>query len=289
MTYVETIKLRYDDLTKSEKKVADYVIGAGDKLINQTLTDVKKATGVGDATIVRFCQKLNYQGFSDLKIAIAKVAYKQDTAKESPDSYVDLVSNRLMDAIRSTSALVNVKDLNRGIELIHNAQRIFIFGVGSSGVTAMDMASRFLREGIQAEAITDSHYQAQNAALMNEHDLVIAFSLSGSTKDVFDSCKVAKQNGAKLIIVTNHLLSPIAKQGDVVLQTAVEELLMNGGSLSGKISQLCVCDLLITGYTITYHINSLKMRERVLRSIINKSMDYPFQEANFQFNGFFAI
>ncbi|GEL15852.1 MurR/RpiR family transcriptional regulator [Pediococcus cellicola] len=273
MNYIENIKIRYEDLTKSEKKVADYILSSGEKIINQTLTDIKKSTGVGDATIIRFCQKLDYQGFSDLKIAIAKVAFEKGSDEEAPDSYTALVGSRLINAIKSTIQLINTKELNKGIELIRNSKRIFIFGVGASGVTAVDMASRFLREGIQAEAITDSHYQAQNASLMTSEDLIIAFSLSGRTKDTFDSCRIAKANGAKIIVITNHLLSPIAKKGDAVLQTTVEELLMNGGSLSGKISQLCICDLLITGYTITYHINSLKIREQVLRSVIDKEID----------------
>ncbi|MDC4186702.1 MurR/RpiR family transcriptional regulator [Loigolactobacillus coryniformis] len=273
MTYTEVIKLRYNDLTRAEKKVADYVLTAGQNIINETLNDLKKHVGVGDATIIRFCQKLNYQGFSDLKIAIAKAAFQASTKIESPASYVDLVSERLSHAIEATKSLLNVANLEHAIRLLHSARRIFIFGVGASGITAMDASSRFLRAGINAQAITDPHYQAQNAALMNANDLVIAFSLSGRTKDTFEACQVAKAAGAKIIVVTNHLLTPIAKQGDVVLQTAVEELLMNGGSLSGKIAQLFICDLLITGYTITYQIDSLKMREQVLRSIIGKTLD----------------
>ncbi|EKG9127447.1 MurR/RpiR family transcriptional regulator, partial [Enterococcus faecium] len=66
--------------------------------------------------------------------------------------------------------------------------------------------------------------------------------------------------------------SPIGKSADLVLQTAIEEFL-NGGSLDGKISQLYICDLLVHGYEQNNNIDSVELREKVLRSIIDKSID----------------
>lgn len=81
-----------------------------------------------------------------------------------------------------------------------------------------------------------------------------------------------KKNGAKILAITNYLHSPIGQTADVVLQTAIEEFL-NGGSLAGKISQLYLCDLLVQGYEQKNNINAVELRERVLRSILDKSLD----------------
>ncbi|MGF2146158.1 SIS domain-containing protein [Vagococcus fluvialis] len=155
---------------------------------------------------------------------------------------------------------------------MNQAKNIYIFGVGSSGITVVDMESRFLRGGLQARAITDPHYQAMNASLCTGEDLIIAFSLTGKTQDIYDALSVAKENKAKIIVISNYILSPIAQLGDVVIQTAIEEYLLNGGSLTGKVSQIFAMDLLITYYEKNYGVDELKMREKIVRSIINKQI-----------------
>ena len=271
MSYLENIHNNYDFLTKSEKKVADFIVSSGEKTLHQTLQDIKKATMVGDATIVRFCQKLGYSGFSDLKIDIAKQGYA--ATEQATNSFISSIEQRLIQSIHDTSAVADEEKLAEAANLIHQAKRIYIFGVGSSGITAQDMESRFLRGGLRAQAITDPHYQAMNAALFTQDDVVIAFSLTGKTQDVYDALVVAKENNAHIISVTNYVLSPIAQLSDVVLQTAIEEYLLNGGSLTGKVSQLFAMDLLITYYEKTYGINELSMREKIARSIVNKQIN----------------
>ncbi|MGC6770455.1 MurR/RpiR family transcriptional regulator [Enterococcus sp. LJL128] len=276
MSYLENIHANYTYLTKSEKKVADYVVSSGEKVLHQTMVDIKKATMVGDATIVRFCQKVGYNGFSDLKIDIAKEGFPAGVPSHSSlteKNFIKTIEDRLIKAIQETCVLADEQKLKTAVTYIYNAKNIYIFGVGSSGITARDMESRFLRGGVQAKAITDSHYQAMNASLFSKEDVVIALSLTGKTTDIYDALSIAKKNQAKIIVISNYVLSPIAQIGDVVLQTAIEEYLLNGGSLTGKVSQIFAIDLLITYYEKTYGINELQMREKVARSIMNKQLD----------------
>lgn len=272
MNFIQLIQARYDSLTKSEKKVADYITSAGEKIIYSTMSDIKNNTKVGDATIIRFCQKLGFSGFSDLKIAIAKEDFSKKKELPPRKNYFDEISDSLEDALEETNKLIREESVAKTIQLVTKARHIYLFGVGSSGLTCHDLEAMFLRVGVHAKAVTDPHFQAQIASLLSEEDLVIAFSLSGKTKDTFDSLAIAKQNQAKIIAITNYLLSPIATLADVVLQTAIEEFL-NGGSLAGKISQLYLCDVLVQGYELEHNINSVELREKVLRSILDKSLD----------------
>lgn len=270
MSYLKNINANYDYLTKSEKKVADYIVSSGEKILHQTLLDIKKATMVGDATIVRFCQKIGYSGFSDLKIDIAKEGFHHSPTTET--SFIKNVEARLIKAIQETSVLADEKKLAAAASLLHEAKNIYIYGVGSSGITALDMESRFLRGGLRVKAVTDPHYQAMNASLFTKEDVVIGLSLTGKTQDIYDALAIAKENGTKIIAFTNYVLSPIAQISDVVLQTAIEEYLLNGGSLTGKVSQIFAIDLLITYYEKTYGINELQMREKIARAIVTKQI-----------------
>lgn len=130
----------------------------------------------------------------------------------------------------------------------------------------------FLRVGIHASYSTDPHFQAQTLSLLGPEDLVIGFSLSGRAKDTYDSLQIAKDNQTKIIAITNFISSPIAQLGDIVLQTANEEF-FDGGSLAGKVSQLYICEVIVRGYEIKHKIRSVELREKVLRSIIDKIID----------------
>jgi DNA-binding MurR/RpiR family transcriptional regulator len=273
--YQERIKNYYNHFTKSERKVADFILSQSEKVISGTMKDIKRYTHVGDATIIRFAQKIGYSGFADFKIDIAKSFFSKKNNDSTNDSfsYINTVRDNLIDAIEKTRSNVHVDQLEKAIELIHEAKYIFVFGVGSSGISAQDTASRLLRCGIKATAIIDPHYQAQNASLMNEDCTVIAFSLSGKTRDIYESLLVAKKYHAKIIVITTYPVSPVANLANVVLQTAIEEYLIGGGSFTGRVSQLYIADILVTGYDATYDIDPIAMKEKVLRSIINKSID----------------
>ncbi len=272
MHIVYLIREHYPLLTKSEKKVADYILSAGKQIIYNTMSDIKAHTKVGDATIIRFCQKIGFSGFADLKIEIAKEDFSQKQAQPLTGKYYNEIASNLTEVLRATVGLLKEDTLDAAIASIGQAAHVYIFGVGASGNTSQDLESMFLRVGIQGKAITDPHFQAQVASLLTEKDLVIAFSLSGKTKDTFDSITIAKSNGAKVIAVTNYIHSPIGRSADLVLQTAIDEFL-NGGSLAGKVSQLYICDLLVQGYEKKNNINAIELREKVLRSILDKSID----------------
>ncbi|MGX7197759.1 MurR/RpiR family transcriptional regulator [Enterococcus olivae] len=271
MKFTQLVQEHYPTLTKSEKKIADYLLEIKEKTIYSTMSDIKEMTQVGDATIVRFCQKLGFSGFADLKIEIAKEDFSRSQPVEE-NTFYDHVLDRLFDALNSTRQLINENELIRALSAITDARHLYVFGVGSSGNTSMNLENMFLRVGVHCKAVTDPHFQAQSASLLNEEDVVIGFSLSGRTKDTYDSMKIAKDNGATIIAVTNYLSSPIAKLSDTVLQTAIEEFL-DGGSLAGIISQLYLCNVLVQGYERQNQVDTILLREKALRSVIDKSID----------------
>lgn len=271
MTFIQLIQEHYPNLTKSEKKVADYLLTIKEKIIYSTMGDIKEMANVGDATIVRFCQKLGFSGFADLKIEVAKEDFSRSHTTEEHTFY-DTILENLFDALNSTRQLINEKALTHAIAEITNANHLYVFGVGSSGNTSMNLENMFLRVGVHCKAVVDPHFQSQSASLLGKNDVVIGFSLSGRTKDTYDSLQIAKENGATIIAVTNYLSSPIAKLSDIVLQTSIEEFL-DGGSLAGIISQLYICNVLVQGYEIYNKIDTIPLREKALRSILGKAIE----------------
>ncbi|MGC3595929.1 MurR/RpiR family transcriptional regulator, partial [Enterococcus faecium] len=90
------------------------------------MSDIKKNTKVGEATIIRFCQNIGFSGFSDLKIEIAKEDFSQK--KEPPTSvkYYDEIANSLTEALYSTITLLDEEKLNEAIKMITQSKNIYI-------------------------------------------------------------------------------------------------------------------------------------------------------------------
>src|SRR5690554_1833198 len=110
MKYLSIINSCYSDLTKSEKKVADYIKEKGKEVIYQSLQEVTQSVKVGDATVIRFCKKIGFDGFQDLKLQIAM----EDLSEQLPsfESYIDIIQSNFKQAIEKTISLIDEKDLN---------------------------------------------------------------------------------------------------------------------------------------------------------------------------------
>lgn len=269
MKYINIIESFYPDLSKQEKKVADYIFEKKGEVSYLSLQEIAKEIEVGEATIVRFVKKIGFNGFQDLKLNIAKEDLP--IIETRYEDYIDNIHANINETVQNTKYLINKKQLEKSIKFIEKAERIFIYGVGSSGLAALELQNKFLRFGKIVTAYTDSHFQIMNASILTNKDVVIAISLSGQTKDIIESLEIGKKNKCKIISITNHIMSPVAQLGDSVLLTAGRETLLDGGSLIAKMSQLYIIDVLCTGYALKNKENVLKMKQNTAESVIIKN------------------
>lgn len=267
----------YPSLTKSEQKVATVVLEQMEKVLYYSVTDLADVSEVGETTVLRFCRKIGLKGYQEFKLAIAKdlssISHEKESAvsdENKPAGLVASIADNTKNAIDETMNKLDKETLNEIIELLLKAKSIQFFGVGTSGLTALDAKNRFLRFGFRSDAVIDPHLQSMTAATLGEEDVVIGLSVSGSTKDTIDSLKVAKDNGAKVIAITYYARSPITKLADLVLLSGGKESPLEGGSLAAKIAQLFVIDLLCTGLAVKQKDYSLSMKEKTARAVIEK-------------------
>lgn len=267
----------YPSLTKSEQKVASVVLEQMEKVIYYSVTDLADVAEVGETTVLRFCRKIGLKGYQEFKLAIAKdlssINHEKEHSKleeNKPASLVASIANNTKNVIDETMNKLNQETLDEIIELLLKAKSIQFFGVGTSGLTALDAKNRFLRFGFRSDAVIDPHLQSMTAATLGEEDVVIGLSVSGSTKDTIDSLKIAKENGAKVIAITYYARSPITKLADLVMLSGGKESPLEGGSLAAKIAQLFVIDLLCTGLAVKQKEYSLSMKEKTARAVIEK-------------------
>ena len=116
------------------------------------------------------------------------------------------------------------------------AARIEVYGIGSSGPIAVDLAYRFLQLGLPAVALIDSHIQAVSAAMTGPQAAVITISHSGSTVETLLATRLAKEAGAQTIGITRFGKSPLQRYCDVVLHTVANETRYRPEAMSSRVA-----------------------------------------------------
>lgn len=258
-----------NQFTKSEQKIFTYVMNHFDHLIYKSLTEIANACQVGEATVLRFCRKLGFKGYQDFKLALARelsTHQKNDTAK----TYVSKIRNNMVQAIEYTYALVDDIQLKEAIDALDKSRHVVVYGVSSSGIAGMDMQNRLMRIGRNIEVVTDSHNQMIRSNSLNNEAVIVAISLTGSTKDIVDAVENGKKHGAQVIAITNYMESPLASFADNILLTSAKENPLDSGSLVSKISQLYIIDLLCTGITMNNHASAKRTKELIAETISEK-------------------
>ncbi|GAA3731810.1 MurR/RpiR family transcriptional regulator [Salinicoccus jeotgali] len=255
--------------TKSECKIHHYIMNNSEEVLYHSLTELSEASGVAEATVLRFFRKLGFKGFQDFKFLFAQeVSTKSDY--EECETYVEKIKHNTIQAIEDSYDIIDHELLEDCIEIIHQNSDVVIFGVGSSGIAAQDMQTRLMRIGKHVDCVTDPHFQFMRASSMNDETVVIAISLTGSTKDIVDSSAIAKENGAKVIALTNYVKSPLTRHADIVLLSSSKESPLESGSLTSKITQLFLIDLICTGLAIKNYETAEKVKMKTTKNTARK-------------------
>lgn len=275
------VSLDYE-FTKSEKKVAQVILEKTDEVIYSTITDLSDMASVGEATIIRFCRKLGFKGYQGFKMALAQeITMNQNNGNillNSPieaEDTIDVVAQKFYSvsekALKETLLLLDYKTLEIVAGLVKRAKRVFFFGVGFSGITALEAKFKFMQIGLSSDAYTDNHLMAMVASTMTEEDVVIGISHSGSAIETVKGIKIAKDNGAKTICITHHAKSPITKEAEYTLLNGSKEGPLQGGAIGTKIAQLFVIDLIYTQVVMLNEERAIELKKKA-RDAVQESL-----------------
>lgn len=274
-TIKTTIQSHYPALSRSEKKIADYILENFSEIMYLSVTELGERSGVGETSVFRFCKHIGLKGYHEFKLLIAQDTVILENALKSKESedikhFAEVIKENIFQKITECMQFIDKEQLDHAIDDLKKAKRIAFMGLGSSGLSAQTAKERFLRVGIVAEAAVDAHRMNTVASIFDHEDVIVGFSISGDTKDVIEALEIARENKVKVIVVTSYVKSPITKYADIVLLTSGKEHFMEGGTLASSISQLYIVDILVTGYYLRDIEKSQEMRERTGRAIIGK-------------------
>lgn len=220
MNPVELIQLHKDTFTKSEIKIMDYMLDHLDQIASYPLVDFAKMANVSKSALLRFCQKLGYNGYSEFKYEISR--YVASGIQESnTDENITSITSIYAASISSMDSFINENEIANLCDLIYNANKIKIFGIAETGFSAEYFESRLASLGVDAEVITYVNRYQEKIAFTKEGDLNIFLSLSSNTEGVNDTIQSSLENKASTALITQNQKALLRNKVDsfIVLPT----------------------------------------------------------------------
>ncbi|MBK8289069.1 MAG: SIS domain-containing protein [Cellvibrionales bacterium] len=253
VTLTERIRDTGNQMRKSERKVADYVLANLGNVINMRIVDLAAQAEVSEPTVVRFCRAVGCEGFQDFKLALAQELASNPgfgkVAVTDTDSVADFsrkVFDSTIDTLLKVRDSLNPGNIHKAITALTNANRVEFYGHGASAAVAADAQHRFFRLQLASAAYSDTHIQKMSALSLQKGDVVVAISQSGRTRSLLDTIELVKDMDA-IVIGMAPSGTPIAEAATIPICIDVDEEFEIYTPLSSRIAHLAVIDVLAVG------------------------------------------
>lgn len=241
-----------DSFFDTEKKIGDYIVRNPKKVVDMTVGELAKECGVSEASVSRFCKRIELKGFHHLKISLARelVDAKDDgeisghiSVDDMEGSLRGILSNK-MEELRQTVAMIDREKLKKILDVINNADTVLMAAVGNTIPVAMDGAYKLNQIGIRAMSTPIWETELGYSYNLTDKDIVVAISNSGESTGVIQILEAAKSRGAVAISITNNARSSVAELSTYHITTATREKLFLYGYCFSRVSATMVIEII---------------------------------------------
>ena len=223
---VEQLNLCGKPLSKGHKRIAQYIEEHYDKAVFMTAASLGQECSVSESTVVRFAAALGYEGYPELREALASLVRQRLTSEQrfaiaSSLRQSDVLSTVLHNDeqnIRKTVEALSQKDFDEAVERLLGARRIYVMGLRSAAPLAQFMyhyLHQIMDEVVLVQNTTGDVFE--EIARITEKDVLLGMSFPRYSARTLECMRFARQNGAQVIGLTDGEMSPVKDVADVCL------------------------------------------------------------------------
>lgn len=225
---IHSITQQMPGFSKGQKLIAQYILAHYDKAAFMTAAKLGMTVGVSESTVVRFASELGFDGYPQLQRALQELIRNRLTSVQRMEVTSDQlgdgnilhkVLNLDIEKIRRTMEKASVEDFEQAVDAIVSAKNIYILGVRSASALSGFMSFYFnqIFENVRPINTTSASEMFEQIMRIKEGDVFIGITFPRYSKRTTNAAKFAKENGAKVIAITDSDLSPIAEAADHLL------------------------------------------------------------------------
>lgn len=222
------IEVNMSSFSKGQKRIANYIEEHYDRAAFMTASKLGKTVGVSESTVVRFATELGYSGYPKLQKAMQEMIRDKLTSVQridvttdriGDDDVLDSIMNQDIDKIRRTLEETSHKDFDAAVKAIVRARRIYIFGVRSTASLAQFLGYYFglIFDNVRVITDTSKTHTYEQLFRISEQDVMIGISFPRYSTMAVESMSLARDRGAKVIAITDSMVSPLVSAANHVL------------------------------------------------------------------------
>ena len=214
------IEEKYRDLSKGQKRVAEYVLDNYDKAVFLTAARLGEVVGVSESTVVRFATQLGYKGYPEFQKALEELVrnrlnsiqrMKVTYGRISQSQILETVLQSDIEKIKQTLNGIDHLAFNQAIDTILNARKIYVLGIRSCAPLAafMSFYLNLLCDNVIAVNTNSSSEIFEQLIRIGEDDVIIGISFPRYSQRTLKALEFASKRKAKIITLTDSVHSPI--------------------------------------------------------------------------------
>ena len=219
-TVLDTITSMYDKIFQAEKKVAKFILNNPDVAVNSNVSELARNSGVSDATVIRLCKHLGYEGYYQMRLFLSRDLGRSASAKgaeEHRDTSVGGLFRKISDSVLDAANTVREETIKEVVELIQNSTMVHLVAAGNTSNLCLSFGPRLQRLGIRCSYNVLPEHFLGHINLAGENEVVLAISGSGTSRYAVKALELAKGKGLKTVAVTGYEYSPVSQLADYLL------------------------------------------------------------------------
>lgn len=225
---------KIQSLNELELSLYNYIIKNSEKVIYMRIRELANEAHVSTTTILRFCRKLDCDGFSEFKIKLKLYVENKANSQLSDNT------SMLIDFLRKSESDNFQNKIKEICEVINGADNLVFVGIGSSGILGKYAARYMSSVGKFSMYVDDPFYP--NKCKQDENSVAIVFSVSGETPTVIDHVNRLKKEKTLIISITNNENCTLAKISDLNLSYYIQQTKIDDYDISSQIPVLYIIE-----------------------------------------------
>lgn len=231
-------KIQCMSLTRTDAEIAEYILAHFNTIGFQTSTTLAEAVGVSDTSVIRFIRKLGFKGYSEFRAEMNKRAARQIGQSENglspgekyarsleqlnPSHLLYDVSQYTVKNLQQSYDQLDQATVDQIVDILLTSDRKYIAGFRGTACCAQYMASKLLFLTPHVVPVIHADASAvENLLDITEKDCLLLYSFPRYSEINRVLMDIARENGAKIILMTDRRTSPLANKADVVVVTYV--------------------------------------------------------------------
>lgn len=246
-------------LTKREQIIAKYIISNVESVPNKTITELSRQINVSEATITRFCQKLEFGSYNNLRLLAKEASVSTRLHEQSDLTSQTEIKQTYIEMLNKFDSLHQLKEIQKLISKMDRSDRIYLYGSNEMALIAEQLKYKLMKLGISADAFITSYQMEMSTYSLTKDSIVVGMSVSGDSPEIVKIIESAKKAGCTTIGITSQQDAPLSIASDIQLMIPAYKEINGEISSIAEVSLYFLLDIILKELQFTHLIGEKKV------------------------------